>query len=68
VRLANLPFAYQSHVFSVGCSVGISVGKTISIDAEKLVHQADQAMYAVKQLNKNDYQFYQAEDNVTNIK
>ncbi|NIY83605.1 GGDEF domain-containing protein [Vibrio hepatarius] len=68
VRLANLPFAYQSCVFSVGCSVGISVGKTIGIDAEKLVHQADQAMYAVKQLNKNDYQFYQAEDNVTNIK
>lgn len=68
VRLANLPFAYQSHVFSVGCSVGISVGKTIGIDAEKLVHQADQAMYAVKQVNKNDYQFYQAEGNVTNIK
>lgn len=67
VTQANMPFYYQNHTCRIGCSVGISIVPAHNVDIEKLVHQADQAMYAVKQASKNDYQFYQPESNVKTL-
>ncbi|WP_282176926.1 GGDEF domain-containing protein [Vibrio nereis] len=67
VVLGNMPFYYQNHTCRIGCSVGISVVPAQEVDIEKLVHQADQAMYAVKQASKNDYQFYQPASNVKTL-
>lgn len=67
VALANLPSYYQNHTCRIGCSIGISMTSSKDIDIEKLVHQADQAMYTVKQATKNDYEFYQSEDSVKHL-
>jgi diguanylate cyclase (GGDEF)-like protein len=42
----------------VGGSVGISIFPDDSNDLEKLIKQADEAMYLAKQCGKNTYKFY----------
>ena len=59
IELANQPVEYQLQTISVGCSIGIALEPSAGLDIEKLVHQADQAMYSVKQSRKNDFRFYQ---------
>jgi diguanylate cyclase (GGDEF)-like protein/PAS domain S-box-containing protein len=43
----------------VGASLGISLFPDDSEEAESLLHEADEAMYAVKQNGKNAFRFYQ---------
>lgn len=47
-------------VFSVGCSMGVSVWDH-RVGADKLMEQADQALYCVKQQGKGGYRVYQDE-------
>ncbi|MGF1753213.1 diguanylate cyclase [Vibrio makurazakiensis] len=42
----------------VGASIGISLGALNGIEIETIIHQADQAMYHVKEHGKNNYYFY----------
>lgn len=59
IELANQPSYYNQELVSVGCSIGIAIEDSSQLDIEKLVHRADQAMYAVKQSRKNSFRFYQ---------
>lgn len=59
IELANQPSMYNQELVSVGCSIGIAIEDSSQLDIEKLVHRADQAMYAVKQSRKNSFRFYQ---------
>lgn len=43
------------------CSIGISLYPKDSMDVNQLIMQADLAMYAVKNANKNGYQFFYEE-------
>jgi diguanylate cyclase (GGDEF)-like protein len=48
------PFEYQGHALQVTASIGISYyPQTDQIEANKLMQQADQAMYQAKQAGKN---------------
>ncbi|MDC5807742.1 GGDEF domain-containing protein [Vibrio europaeus] len=58
IQLASQPVVYNQHPISVGCSIGVAVDQSAKLDIEKLVHKADQAMYSVKQSNKNDFRFF----------
>ncbi|WP_367988191.1 diguanylate cyclase domain-containing protein [Vibrio sp. NTOU-M3] len=58
VKAANLPCRYQEHKIKVGCSLGITIHERGLMELEKLIHQADLAMYSVKQANKNNFRFF----------
>ncbi|MEJ2694922.1 MAG: diguanylate cyclase [Candidatus Thiodiazotropha sp.] len=44
----------------VGVSLGVSLYPEHGEDVERLIHNADLAMYAVKQSGKNGYRIYHA--------
>lgn len=52
------PFDLKGQRCHVGGSVGISIFPDDSNDLEKLIKQADEAMYLAKQCGKNTYKFY----------
>ena len=51
-------FDLHGHRCHVGASIGISVFPDDSTDFERLIKQADEAMYLAKQGGKNTYRFY----------
>lgn len=53
-----MPFHIDGHEFHIGASIGISLYPLHADNPEALVSCADQAMYAVKRRNKNDYAVY----------
>ncbi|WP_275667067.1 GGDEF domain-containing protein [Vibrio brasiliensis] len=58
IHLANQPVDFNQQPVSVGCSIGLAIGSSSELDIEKLVHQADQAMYSIKQASKNAFRFH----------
>lgn len=44
--------------FSVKCSIGIAYLSDMSMDAESVIKDADEAMYSVKKNGKSDYSYY----------
>lgn len=52
------PFMIKGKVCSIGSSVGIALYPSDSTEMEKLITQADEAMYRSKQQGKNRYYFY----------
>ena len=52
------PFAIGTAICHIGASIGISIFPDDAEDAEKLLHGADTAMYAVKRSGKNNYCFF----------
>lgn len=52
------PFDLNGRQCRVGGSIGISIYPDDSEDIEKLIMQADEAMYLAKQNGKNTYRFY----------
>lgn len=44
--------------FSVKCSIGIAYFSDMSMDAESVIKDADEAMYSVKKNGKSDYSYY----------
>lgn len=44
--------------FTVKCSIGISYFSEQSLDADSVIHDADEAMYTVKKKGKSDYAYY----------
>ncbi len=57
------PFQIEGHSLVVTVSVGISVYPTDDTATDKLVKNADVAMYQAKQMGRNQYCFYTAEMN-----
>lgn len=52
------PFLLKDKYCHIGGSIGISLFPDSATDIEKLIKQADQAMYLAKQSGKNNYKFY----------
>jgi diguanylate cyclase (GGDEF)-like protein/PAS domain S-box-containing protein len=59
--VVSMPVALENiHTVSVSASIGVSIYPIDNSDAETLLRHADQAMYKIKQGNKNDYKIYDA--------
>ncbi|WP_456239178.1 sensor domain-containing protein [Pseudomonas schmalbachii] len=57
------PFALEGREFFVTASIGIALSPQDGAELNKLMKNADTAMYHAKEMGKNNYQFYQAEMN-----
>ena len=57
----TLPFSVEGESASVGVSIGICIYPTCGTDLDRMVRQADMAMYRAKQDGKNVYRFYNPE-------
>lgn len=55
------PIKIKKQDFKVGVSIGISLYPDTGTDIESLLHNADLAMYTVKQNSKNNFGFYSKE-------
>ncbi|WP_165840129.1 sensor domain-containing diguanylate cyclase [Motiliproteus coralliicola] len=51
------PFQIESHLLSIGASIGIAVADTQTNTPESLLHKADHAMYKAKQAGRNRIAF-----------
>ncbi|MBT2693630.1 bifunctional diguanylate cyclase/phosphodiesterase [Bacillus sp. ISL-55] len=63
-RLINAlqePWKIQDHEFVTTSSIGISVYPLMADRCEKLISQADQALYKAKESGRNMYQFFTAD-------
>lgn len=52
------PVTLNSHVVSVGASIGIALYPDDANNSDELLHHADVAMYCSKQLGRNTFQFF----------
>ncbi len=50
-------FHWQSHEFHIGCSIGISISEGDSDDANKLIENADLALYRAKHMGRQRFEF-----------
>ncbi|SDL29961.1 diguanylate cyclase (GGDEF) domain-containing protein [Maridesulfovibrio ferrireducens] len=59
VKSIAMPFVHEDKQVTVGASVGIAVcsASCAKNDVEKLIKQADEAMYSIKKTGKNGYAF-----------
>lgn len=58
VKRFNKPFKLENHYFHVTISVGIAVAPLSEKDGTTLLKNADIALYNVKELGRNNYQFF----------
>ncbi len=52
------PYLFQSNSASISTSIGIAIFPDDAVDAEKLLKNADQAMYVAKERGRNGYQYF----------
>ncbi len=57
----NEPFTLSAHTVHISTSIGITIYPLDSQETDTLLKNADQAMYAAKNLGKNCYQFFTAD-------
>jgi len=57
VQIVHQPFVFKGNQLTVGASIGISLFPTNGEDVEHLIKQADEAMYRIKNSDKNGYIF-----------
>ncbi len=55
------PFLWGGHVLVVGASIGISIFPRDAADGDRLMQNADAAMYEAKSKGKNNFQFFTEE-------
>ncbi len=60
--IGDFRFVWEDKLFAVGASVGIVSIDNDSVDANELLRAADMACYAAKDLGRNRYHVYHAED------
>ena len=65
VKRFNKPFKLDHHYFHATVSIGIAVSPSAGIDGTTLVKNADIALYSVKELGRNNYQFFT--DEISNV-
>lgn len=58
LAVLSQPFLLNDHTIHLSASIGITFYPTDTSDAETLLKNSDQAMYAAKNLGKNCYQFF----------
>lgn len=57
IEISNAPIEVKHAPFHVGCSIGVATSTAESANMEKLLQQADNAMYVAKQEGKNRVRF-----------
>ena len=62
--IVNKPFKVGGKDFHIGASIGIAVYPSNGSDIEKLIHNADAAMYHAKENGKNNFEFFSNEMNL----
>ncbi len=63
VDVATHPFTWQDKELTISCSIGVALYPEHAVTADKLISNADTAMYLAKDLGKNTFQFYSEELN-----
>ncbi|WP_206483319.1 sensor domain-containing diguanylate cyclase [Thalassotalea sp. G2M2-11] len=58
IQCTNQPINIAGHTLRVGCSIGVSFFPNDGEDGKTLLHNADEAMYAVKATGRNNYLEY----------
>ena len=54
------PFAIGPHLVQVSASIGVAMTSSSDIEADKLLRQADQAMYRAKQMGRDQFHIFDA--------
>jgi diguanylate cyclase (GGDEF)-like protein len=52
------PFELKAGTASISCSIGVALFPEHGVDVDTLQHNADAALYAVKEAGRNAYRFY----------
>ncbi len=60
--IRNFRFQWRGSSFQVGCSIGVTVISSETVDASEALSAADVACYAAKELGRNRLHVYQADD------
>jgi diguanylate cyclase (GGDEF)-like protein/PAS domain S-box-containing protein len=68
IRAINVPYTIDLHDLHVNVSVGISIYPDDGSDAERLIQNADNAMYHAKEHGSNNYRFFKEEMNVRAVR
>lgn len=58
LQAASTPIQIGDNILSVSASIGVSISPRDGIEPDKLIRQADQAMYQAKQSGKNCYRLF----------
>ncbi len=58
------PISFKDHVFELSCSMGVTVYPDDDAEIDMLLRHADQAMYAAKELGKNQFRHFDLESQV----
>jgi diguanylate cyclase (GGDEF)-like protein len=61
VDLLKRPFLLQGHLLNIGASVGIALAPRDSADPDKLLMQADLALYQAKKNGRGNFSFFRPE-------
>ncbi len=64
VEALSLPFSLDGREVHITTSIGITLYPTDGIQADRLLQNADMALYHAKELGKNNYQFFSEEMNI----
>lgn len=62
IKMFETPFHIKEYEIPVSASIGIAFYPTDGLDAEKLIKNADRAMYRVKEHGKKSYAIYENQD------
>jgi diguanylate cyclase (GGDEF)-like protein len=60
VETIGKPFAIEGHVLSIGVSIGIIMAPRDRINPERLLHDADVALYRAKQEGRGTWRIFDA--------
>ncbi|HEV7277564.1 MAG TPA: EAL domain-containing protein [Devosiaceae bacterium] len=61
VELLSTPFQIDEHVVSIGASVGVAIAPADGDSAERLLQNADMALYRAKTDGRGVYRFFESE-------
>lgn len=67
LKAITAPYEINGHELSVTASIGISIFPDDGGDIERLIKNADMAMYHAKENGRNSYQFFSTEMNLRNM-
>jgi diguanylate cyclase (GGDEF)-like protein len=58
VEAIATPFVIEGHRLSIGVSIGICMAESAQINAERLLHDADVALYRAKQAGRGTWRIF----------
>lgn len=67
IKQLSALFLIKGNEIKIGCSIGISIYPKNGDDVKTLLKNADTAMYQVKKKGRNNYQFFNANMNVSSF-